>query len=1497
MGYIVNGGRRGGPQPKYGNSPVPYTTPKQPEPDQIRVNLDPTNPVDTILGGVGGLFGGIIQGAGAVAGAVGSIPVLGDVLKGVGGAISTGLGAIGEVGFENGPKIKDIPTPLDIISLPGEAVMNLSAGVRMSEVFGKLPDDVKRMMASGKSDQEVRDYLVQNNRGFSDNFNANMGFALLSDPLNYVPFGAVAKGAKVASSLGKLERTAISKADDIFRAAAAGESVPAEFVSIASKRGELVEAMVGTMITPEDLKFLNKWRIAGTLYDATVSKVAPKFSALVGAMRGPVLIGMTRSLGDAPKNVIEGISGAGAKEAASNFAESLGRGLMQTTIFSMSRLFSRGSMNLGRERALRAIKTVDDMFRSGSSSEDIATRLLDEGLVGTKDGGAAFANEVRNLDDAGRRAKVNEIASEWSKSTVARAGAEASGDYKYLQEAGGIRISDTADEAAGHIAEGARRYESLDEAVLETLFVEKAVAAASGSGSTMVTRIIGGAKPVGADNLEDIMRQVWRANTEKLAKMTPQARKTEMARMVQLAEIAAYGRQGTNAAQVRAIFVAAKAKDTNKLTELTGVSVSAEKAERIAKLLESEVGQKLARINLVRANSLTDTRIAAIMDIAKSIDGAVPLSDEALMALPDDLRQMVLAAKTTDELAVAISGYFPDLHLLVGKTKTAIWEEMRQVLDNIVENGNTVTTASSDELKALVEVLDEIAPGAGDNLVEQMSRGSYTIGFAPKSGVITRPVTRVTDDAIDIVSEPSMPFVDSTADLADELSITTDTFARSSLRKAADRWLTPISSKVVEQQQIDNTIKIVAEHGGTEADARRLLSAIGEAALKQNRTPRALVSDEGLLRDIMQKALGSSYRQVVDAAGSGDPRRVLMKMYAGTREVVGSTQYLTGKFKVMVPQVALITDFIYPALKFKLNPLFYIQEAIESPFFNYLRGIQRQLTSGEYELAHGWARAVPFAKSRVGAKLGLSKLTGPTMDSSVASLVLGQGDSALRADLDVAEAVIFLQGRLGTQILSGENGQVITSSLRQMISGRAGKIINGIANPYPMKDAKKVEMALSIALDEVADKIRFEMPEQWVAMSKQFGTNNPRKVMIHLLQDSAAGWVNPVRVIDGARPRNFAFSGAGSLDAAKSVADEVNEIAAMTLDTPQAIGNAKARIIALKDVVRKSAETGNEVSRLMLEINKAFADDVNVVESIASLKRVSDDALRISSESIDDFKLVNEAVIANFEPGTFRGFSREKIAASLAKFRDYGLDMPGMEAVIADLRLGKKLSQDKVRALGYAMTQLLDLHGPEEALLSAMKQTVRDTSKVANRIHFYNPDRTALERSLNHPYLAFYPLSYMIGKVVPEFARAAFVKFPFTNRTAPFAGYEIVREIQDHIAVESEANPEFNKWFSDVSKSDTIFLLKQLFPGLPGDISASGPRWVNRTYAQMQRAGRPAIGNRPQATVDPGYAIRALADQAKSQSVWGTAEQFGGFVSEAWDFFLGPVDHNESNPQ
>jgi hypothetical protein len=200
-------------------------------------------------------------------------------------------------------------------------------------------------------------------------------------------------------------------------------------------------------------------------------------------------------------------------------------------------------------------------------------------------------------------------------------------------------------------------------------------------------------------------------------------------------------------------------------------------------------------------------------------------------------------------------------------------------------------------------------------------------------------------------------------------------------------------------------------------------------------------------------------------------------------------------------------------------------------------------------------------------------------------------------------------------------------------------------------------------------------------------------------------------------------------------------------------------------------------------------------------------------------------------------------------------------------------------------------HGPEEILLGGLREVVKDANDVANRIHFYNPRRTSFERTLNHPFLAMYPLSYMVGKVVPEFARALFVKFPFTNRTRPFAGYEMVHEIQEHVTVMAESDPKVSEF---LGKSDVVFLLKQLFPGVPSDIGVSAPRWVNRTYAQYQRSQRPGVNGREPAQFDPFYAMRAMAEQGREQGVFGAMEYAGGAASEIWDFFDGPVDFNET---
>jgi hypothetical protein len=1478
MGYFGSGNR----QRQAGVTlPAAPTLPRQkaPEPEKIRVNLDPSNPVETVFSGIGGLFQGVVGAGVGIADALSKVPVIGDVGK----AVAGGLGAFGEVGVKGIAQVKDVAkVGLDIVSLPGQAVQAGAAAVRASEVFGPLPEDVKARMNRGDGFGDIVSHLVSSNRAFSDNTAANLGFALVSDPLNYVNPLAPITAARHVSKLAKLENVALSKADDIAKASKAGKVLDPQYESMLGKRpGDIRKEVVSSYIDEDSLNFLNRWRIAGEMYDATIGKVGKPLSALVDAIRTPVVIGMLRSLGDVPKGVIEGMDQAGRSDLASNFAKSLARGLTQTTIFSMSRLFSKTSSNVGRYRAQQVIKKVSDSVKAGKSDDVIVKELADAGLVADPVGGAELVTKVKGFDDAGRRRFIREQADQWSRAEAGRAGAVARGDYKKLQELGGLKLSDTIDESTGFIGEGARRYESLSDDVLESLFIEKGSAALTVGGRSALSSALGGLVPSASAEGQEILRQIFRqlgTNTKQKAKL------------VQLAEIAAYGSQATTAASLRAAMRAAAAGDKVKFEEVIGTTLTVKAFDEIKAILASEEGAKLLRLNLVRANSITQERLEAILSLADQIDSKKAkkaLADQ----LPDELRPAVLAATTKDELAQAVVGYFPDLGLVLGRSDSSVWDELKAVLDEMAESKQFVTKAGDAEIAALKNMLNKIAPGAGNSVEKALSAGKYSLGFSPESGVIRRGVARATDDGAEFVDEPIMPFVDTTEDAIEGIDIGVDTFKRSGLRRVADRWLTPVSSKAVEQQQLDNAIEIVTKHGGSIIQARRLVQRLNDLAMKKRRTPRSLVIDEAEVRDVMSDVLGGSFQKVVDEAGRGSASRIIMQIYAGSYDVVGATQFLTGKAKIIKPSLAVITDFIYPNMKFKLNPLFYIQEAIESPFFNYMRGIQRQLTGPQYAAKHGWTRNLPFVETKLGEKLKLAKrVEGPQVDPSIAALSIGTGDSALASDLDIAQNVIFLQGSQAHTLMQTEAGRNLIGTLRNAITRGSNDMINTAFNPYPMKQQRKLQMTFNLALDEMAQNVKFKFPQQWVAISKTYGTNNPRVAMVRLLDEAARGWVNPISVIDSAKPRNFAFAGPGSEKAAAALRNEVDRIAGLPVGTVAEMAIAKAAIAKLTSLVDKSAAAGNETSVVAKAINKALTDDASPTKALESLKAASDEAYQFSVDTAGDFKLLEGVINGMPNKEQFRGFSRERIAASLSKHRNYGGDFPGMEKVITKLRSGAALDSQDMRIVELSVKSLLDIHGPEEVLLNAFKECVRDANDVANRIHFYNPKRSAFERSLNHPYLGLYPLSYMAGKVVPEFARALFVKFPFTNRTRPFAGYEFVREAQDHIATAIEEDPKLAEF---LTKSDSIFLFKQLFPGVPGDISVGAPRWLNRSYAQLQRSQRTPVGRREPAQFEPFYALRQVAEQAGEQGVYGTLKQFAGAGSEVWDFFDGEVDFNE----
>jgi hypothetical protein len=121
-------------------------------------------------------------------------------------------------------------------------------------------------------------------------------------------------------------------------------------------------------------------------------------------------------------------------------------------------------------------------------------------------------------------------------------------------------------------------------------------------------------------------------------------------------------------------------------------------------------------------------------------------------------------------------------------------------------------------------------------------------------------------------------------------------------------------------------------------------------------------------------------------------------------------------------------------------------------------------------------------------------------------------------------------------------------------------------------------------------------------------------------------------------------------------------------------------------------------------------------------------------------------------------------------------------------------------------------------IVSAFRKAASDEGERARRAIYFDPNRPWWERSLNHPLLALYPLSYMVGKVIPEFTRLL-VATPFAKSlggTRPFLGAEALRLTSDATVAAMQYDPDFRSWIED--NPEAWILLNWLLPYTPDNI-------------------------------------------------------------------------------
>jgi hypothetical protein len=156
---------------------------------------------------------------------------------------------------------------------------------------------------------------------------------------------------------------------------------------------------------------------------------------------------------------------------------------------------------------------------------------------------------------------------------------------------------------------------------------------------------------------------------------------------------------------------------------------------------------------------------------------------------------------------------------------------------------------------------------------------------------------------------------------------------------------------------------------------------------------------------------------------------------------------------------------------------------------------------------------------------------------------------------------------------------------------------------------------------------------------------------------------------------------------------------------------------------------------------------------------------------------------------------------------------------------------------------------------AAARVVIEAEDAAFTNTHFHR-GRTAMERSLNHPYMGIYPSSYMWGKVLPEMIRGLALN-PFGipipgisigydaagkglgkfirpseapllpgGTGLPGMGFVNANRVYGSVMQQQETDPEFNEWMEE--RKDMWRALAMLLPAVPWDVPANFPLWMRR---------------------------------------------------------------------
>lgn len=160
-------------------------------------------------------------------------------------------------------------------------------------------------------------------------------------------------------------------------------------------------------------------------------------------------------------------------------------------------------------------------------------------------------------------------------------------------------------------------------------------------------------------------------------------------------------------------------------------------------------------------------------------------------------------------------------------------------------------------------------------------------------------------------------------------------------------------------------------------------------------------------------------------------------------------------------------------------------------------------------------------------------------------------------------------------------------------------------------------------------------------------------------------------------------------------------------------------------------------------------------------------------------------------------------------------------------KVARRLSVDELVAGGLSKDQAESIVA---STIGAYETALLRASRAADKAQYFSSHRSWFERSMNHPFLAFYPYSYMTQKAIPSLLKFMFLSPGYKGQVWPgfwFTKWENTMEYMEN-AVNSDSD-----LLAQILQDDAvIWLFSTLLPVTPDRIGFSQPAWVRRGIIQ-----------------------------------------------------------------